>query len=418
MNLPLPLLLDSALRSAVLGLLVWALLRLLRLRDARAEILIWTMVLLAALTMPLLKLEVPAGLAVPMPQLALHPAAPTTLPAAAPHGLPLLAGKGGVIAMVSGMPLPKINWVEVLWGLYALAVFFQLARLATGLILTVRLYHRAHPVTEPWAQGRAIRASAAVPGPISFGRCILLPADYGAWSRTKLEAVLAHEESHIGRGDFFIQLLASLYRTAFWFSPFAWWLQARLCALAEAASDEAAIQRLDDPATYAEILVEVSRSARSLPIQVAMAKGPDISWRVDRILGAREQRLGRLAQFVAAAAILPAALAVAGAHAAVPPAASSLPRYMPLAISMPVMAEAAPDTVATPAPRPTKAAAAHRTGRIAAKESDATYDPRALLNAPDVAVIPALLPLTDDRRRKNSENAAFILGGSVYVPGN
>jgi hypothetical protein len=108
MNLPLPLLLDSALRSAVLGLLVWALLRLLRLRDARAEILIWTMVLLAALTMPLLRMEVPAGLAVPVPQLAFHPAAP--LPAAAPRGLPLLAGKGGVIAMVSGMPLPKINW--------------------------------------------------------------------------------------------------------------------------------------------------------------------------------------------------------------------------------------------------------------------------------------------------------------------
>jgi beta-lactamase regulating signal transducer with metallopeptidase domain len=420
MSLPLSLLLDSALRSAVLGLLIWALLSLARLRDVRAEILIWTTVLLAALAMPLLRLEVPAGLALPLPRLALHPIALHVAPAAAPHSLPLLAGKAAVLAMVSGgLTLPRVNWVAGLWGLYALVVLFQLARLATGLVLTARLYRAACPVSEAWAQGRAIRASTAVAGPISFGRCILLPADYAQWSRTKLEAVLAHEESHIGRGDFFIHLLAALYRAVFWFSPFAWWLQARLCALAEAASDEAAIQRLDDPATYAEILVDVSRRAHGLPIQVAMAKGPDIRWRVDRILRARRQRrLGVLAQFAAAAAILPAALAVAGAHAAIPPAASTLPRYMPLAINAPMMAEATPDTAPAPTPRPAKAGSARRASRTSDEDADVSYNPRALLNAPDVAVIPALVPLSDGHNRKNRENAAIILDGSVYIPNN
>jgi beta-lactamase regulating signal transducer with metallopeptidase domain len=420
MSLPLPLLLDSALRSAVLGLLVWALLSLARLRDVRAEILIWTAVLLGALAMPLLRLEVPAGLALPLPHFAFHPGAVATPIATAPHSLPLLAGKSVMLAMVSGAAsLPAISGTQALRGLYVLIAVFQLARLMTGLILTARLYRTSLLIHEPWAQGRAIRASAAVRGPISFGRCILLPADYAAWSRTKLDAVLAHEESHIGRGDFFIQLLAALYRAVFWFSPFAWWLQARLCALAEAASDEAAIQRLNDRATYAEILVDVSRHANRLAIPVAMAKGPDIRWRVDRILGAeRERRLGAAARLAAVVAILPVTLALAGAHAAIPPASRNLPRYAPLPVNPTAIAEAVHETVPAPAPRPAKPEPAHRASQVADQEPDVTYNPRALLDAPDVAVIPALVPLSDKNHHKNGENAAFIIGGSVYVPGN
>jgi beta-lactamase regulating signal transducer with metallopeptidase domain len=420
MSLPLPLLLDSALRSAGLGLLVWALLRLARLRDVRAEILIWTVVLLAALAMPLLRLEVPAGLALPVPHLAFHSATASTPMAAAPHSLPLLVSRGVELAMVSGATaLPAINSAQALRGLYLLVAFFQLARLVAGLILTARLYRKARTLTEAWAQGRAIRASTAVRGPISFGRCILLPNDYASWSRTKLDAVLAHEESHIGRGDFFIQLLAALYRAVFWFSPFAWWLQARLCALAEAASDEAAIQRLNDPATYAEILVDVSRRANSLAIPVAMAKGPDIHWRVDRILGAKnERRLGAAARLAAVMAILPVTLAVAGAHAAIPPATDKLPRYMVLPAHATTIAEAVHETVPAPAPRLAPSSPAHRVSQVADQEPDVTYNPRALLNAPDVAVIPALAPLSDRNHRKNHENAAFIVGGSVYIPGN
>lgn len=418
----LPLLLDSALRSAALGLLVWALLSLARLRDVRAEILIWTVVLLAALAMPLLRLEVPAGLAhslaLPLPQFPFQPAVPAA--AAAPHSLPLLVSKSVELAMVSGAAsLPAISISQILRSLYVVMALFQLARLATGLILTARLYRKAQPLSECWARGRAIRASAAINGPISFGRCILLPIDYAAWSRTKLDAVLAHEESHIERGDFFIQLLAALYRAIFWFSPFAWWLQAKLCALGEAASDEAAIQRLNDPMTYAEILVDVSRRAGSLAVPVAMAKGPDISWRVDRILGgSQQQRLGMAARLAAVAAILPVTLAVAGAHAAIPPATRSLPRYVVVPINQTSIAEVIRDTVAQPAPRPTRTSATRRPGQVAEQEPDVTYNPRALLNAPDVAVVPALVPLSDKNHRKHHENAAFVIGDTLYVPGN
>jgi len=276
-------------------------------------------------------------------------------------------------------------------------VMIQLTRLATGLLLTARLYRTATPIAAHWAAGRAIRASAAITGPMTLGRCILLPADYAHWPRNKLLAVLAHEESHVGRGDFFIQLLANLYRTIFWFSPFAWWLQARLCALAEAASDEAAIRCLNDRASYAEILMEVSQHAhrlpiQGLPIQVAMAKGPDIHWRVERILGeGRERRLSVTARLAAVGAILPAALIVAGAHAAVSPAASRLPLYIPAAVHGPV-ANAPRDSIPAPLQRPAKALAAHRAKTThAAHDDDVTYNPRALLETQAVAIFPAVL---------------------------
>ena len=425
MSLSLALLLDSALRSAILGLLVWALLRLARLSDIRAEILIWTAVLAGALAMPLLQLKVPAGLALPLPHFGFHALA-TAMPAhAATHRIPLLASKDVMLAMVSGATFPATFGWRLFRGLYVVILVLQLARLVTGLLLTARLYRTANAISQPWAQGRRIRASAAVRGPISFGGCILLPVDYESWSRTKLEAVLAHEESHIRRGDFFVQLLAALYRAVFWFSPFAWWLQARLCALAEAASDQAAIRRVNDPVTYAEILVEVSRNANRLAVPVAMAKGPDISWRVERILGGnRERQLGTTARLAAMAAILPITFAVAGAHAALPPAGVSLPRYAPLPVNQMGLARAVPESEPTPIsppasqPRRARPATLHHASQVAGQEPDVSYDPRALLNESGVAVIPALVPLSGKDHRKAGENAAIIIGGSVFVPGN
>ena len=71
------LLLESALRSLLLGLLVWALLKLMRLRDTVSETIIWTFVLIAALSMPLLSHYLPR-LLVTLPHLS-----STAAPAAA-----------------------------------------------------------------------------------------------------------------------------------------------------------------------------------------------------------------------------------------------------------------------------------------------------------------------------------------------
>jgi hypothetical protein len=125
-----------------------------------------------------------------------------------------------------------------------------------------------------------------------------------------------------------------------------------------------------------------------------------------------------MARATAVAAILPVTLAVAGAHAAVPPATGSLPRYMTMPVNQTTIAEVVHDTAPTPAPRPARTSPSRHIRQIDDREPDVTYDPRALLNAPAVAVIPALVPLSDKTHRKNQENAAFVIGSSIYVSGN
>ena len=265
------LLLESALRSLLLGLLVWAVLKLVRMRDTGAETIIWTVVLIIALSMPLLSRHMP-GLSLAIP----HPWAGA---AATVHD-PLSD---------SVQPAPMRAWLErhgqfLLLAAYSLGLLACLLRRITGLVLTLRLYRRATPVAADWVRGRSVRASAALRSPASLGGVILLPADYPDWSVVKREAVLAHEEAHIARGDFFVQLAASMHCTVFWFSPFAWWLQSKLADIAETASDAAAVRHLNDRITYAEILLEVARCARPSPLLVGMAKGPLIQQRIDRIL--------------------------------------------------------------------------------------------------------------------------------------
>jgi hypothetical protein len=255
------LLLESALRSLLLGLLVWTVLKLVRMRDTGTETIVWTVVLIIALSMPLLSRHLPV------------------LRLALPH--PWAAGAAATVyEPLTGAlpPAPLRAWLKshgqlLLLSTYSVGLLAGLLRRITGLLLTLRLYRRAIPVAADWARGRPVRASATLTSPASLGGTILLPADYRAWSAIKREAVLAHEEAHIARGDFFVQLAASLHCTVFWFSPFAWWLQSKLADIAETASDAAAVRRLNDRVTYAEILLEVARRARPSPLMVGMAKG-------------------------------------------------------------------------------------------------------------------------------------------------
>jgi hypothetical protein len=237
-------------------------------------------------------------------------------------------------------------------------------------------------------RGRRIRASAALKGPASLARTILLPADFSTWSTTKREAVLAHEAAHLARRDFFVQLAASVHCTLFWFSPFAWWLQSKLAEIAESASDEAAVQRLNDPFMYAEILVDVARRAAGAPLLVAMAKGPLIQQRIDRILCATARRtLSPRLRVLAVAALTLVALTVASARAAVDAAPTGAPSLRPVPVTATraaarkasvrkaVVARRRAPVTAARAPNPVAAAAAETV----------SYNPRALLDPVYVA---------------------------------
>ena len=380
----LSLLLSSAFRSLLLGLAVWALIRLTRLRDTRTETVIWTTVLIAALSMPLLSQHL-IGPVLTLPHL------PVTTPESA-TALRLLAVHPASLPSHGGVADLALTWLvrygeTSLLGAYTLGLLVCLTRLITGLLLTLRLYRRAVPVDADWAKGRRVRACAELKSPVSAAGVILLPADYDEWSTAKRDAVLAHEEAHIARGDFFIQLAALIHCALFWFSPFAWWLQSKLAEIAETASDEAAVLRLNDCIVYAEILVEVARYPVKTPAIIAMAKTSCIEKRVEHILAETpNQNVSLPLRILTIVALAGIALALASAKAAVNP-------MMSTAVRVQVMTPAAKSPASTPSPKQHAAtetlAPSARSARAPVHEApnitqdhdeDVTYDPRALLD--------------------------------------
>lgn len=168
-----------------------------------------------------------------------------------------------------------------------IAVLF-LVRLALGLFATVRLWHTATPVPANRvphdAASLQLRASSKIASPLTVGSAILLPRDYINWDGEKLRIVLAHERSHVHQGDFYLQLLASLYTALVWFSPLGWWLKYELAELAEAISDRAGMEKAASRTSYAQILLEFAAAPRRVSIGVAMARPGSLSRRIERLL--------------------------------------------------------------------------------------------------------------------------------------
>jgi hypothetical protein len=373
----LALLLEAALRSLALGGVVWLGLKLLRVRDPRAHMTSWTVVLAASLAMPLIMhwgtLTLPYS-APPSPLAKIVWAtAPAPLDAATgapglpqPLGPPATTGEAARSDRVADrvtMPAtsaqtggwrdaPGVRWLQADWlilatGLYALIAGILLLRLTIGIVLTWRLVRASRPIAD--APGSNVRVCDVVGVPVTFASTILLPPESIEWSPVKRQAVLLHEGSHVAHGDCYVLLLAALNRAVFWFSPFAWWQLARLSELAEMISDDAAIEELADRQSYAHILLDMAGQVRGAPAGLAMARAYTVRQRVERILAATAapRRTGMRKQVMIATALAPVVALCAGSIArsapplvvAAMPAPSELgslpPGHLPLESGVP-----------------------------------------------------------------------------------
>ena len=143
-------------------------------------------------------------------------------------------------------------------AIYALVAGALLLRLSLGLALSMRLRRRSR-ATEQEIAGIEIRESELINAPVTLGimrPAIVLPVDWREWNRTKLDAVVAHEQSHIRRYDPAVQLLSAIHRALLWHSPLSWYLHQRLVRVGEEASDDAAVTSTNDRALYAEVLLD------------------------------------------------------------------------------------------------------------------------------------------------------------------
>jgi beta-lactamase regulating signal transducer with metallopeptidase domain len=245
------------------------------------------------------------------------------------------------VPWTSSIPWTSISWTAGAAGIYIVVAILLLARLFVGIALGRRLMRASRILDEPRVSGRlASRAHAAglaaipqlaesefISVPVTMGALrstILLPADWREWSDAKLEAVVAHEVSHVARRDALTQRISLLHRAIFWFSPLAWWLDRQLADLAEQASDEAALSGGADRTDYARTLLGFFEALQAAPGRVwwqgvSMAKAGQAEQRVDRILAWKGAVTMGLKKSIAAG-VIALALPVVYLAAAVHPA--------------------------------------------------------------------------------------------------
>ena len=244
--------------------------------------------------------------------------------------------------------------ITIALGIYAFVALILLVRLFAGVWLSGKLGRAARAIEPLYFAGAgdrqnvqardalrvlrlrsaiaglknapALKESAAISVPATIGvarPAILLPSSWRTWSGEQLDAILAHEISHVARRDALTQTASLAHRAFFWFSPLAWWLDRRLTELAEQASDEAALAGGADRTRYAETLLGFFAQLENAPGRiwwqgVSMAKkfhAGRAERRVDRILawtGSRRTRKWFALALVAFAA--PVILVAASLH--------------------------------------------------------------------------------------------------------
>ncbi len=146
---------------------------------------------------------------------------------------------------------------------------------------------------------------------------LLLPQSALEWGADRRKMVLFHECAHAMRFDVWLNCLAQLVRSVFWFHPLAWYMAARLAREQELASDDEVLRAGVRGPDYANILMDSVRGLRSAALFGCAMSGPPaaraLRERVEHMLDERRNRVGNLRRHAFMAAAFVAMLAITGA---------------------------------------------------------------------------------------------------------
>jgi bla regulator protein BlaR1 len=107
----------------------------------------------------------------------------------------------------------------------------------------------------------------------------------GHLSSGQIEAILAHEVTHVRRRDNLAAFVHLLAQAAFWFHPLVWWIGARLVDERERACDEAVVGAGSERKTYAESILKTCRLFTESPLAcVSGVTGADLKKRIEHIM--------------------------------------------------------------------------------------------------------------------------------------
>jgi beta-lactamase regulating signal transducer with metallopeptidase domain len=115
---------------------------------------------------------------------------------------------------------------------------------------------------------------------------VLLPAFSVDWSSERRRCVLLHELAHVKRLDVLYQMVARVACGFYWLNPLVWYAAGRLRIERELACDDCVVAAGERASDYAEQLVEIARSCRTLRLAagVAMARSSKLEGRVVALL--------------------------------------------------------------------------------------------------------------------------------------
>ena len=309
-------------QGALLGLMAWLALTLLRRASARARYgmaCAFLVLMVAAPVTTFISLPRQAGVRQGDLNLSVAAASPARI------SLPTPRLSDRVKATLD----PSLPWLLLGW---AAGVLLLSTRFLGSWVQVQRLRRRsASPVPAEWhlvlsrlcrelQLSRTVRLlqSAAVEVPTALGwlrPVILLPAcALAGLSPLQLEAILAHELAHIRRGDFLVNLLQSLVEVLLFYHPAVWWLSARIRAERELCCDDVAAELCGDPLLLARALTDLEalrETPAPTPTHLALAaNGGSLMHRVRHLLypalpitsGARATALAILAASLLGAA--------------------------------------------------------------------------------------------------------------------
>jgi beta-lactamase regulating signal transducer with metallopeptidase domain len=395
---------NSAIRALAMGGAAGLGLAAFRVKNTSTRLLTWTLVLYAALAMPVLKWILPT-VSVPFPAVLQYGRAQDSsetgrVPLQRDEAMPIegprtssaaassaqmdhrTAPRNEIPALAPTPEAPRALLSTVPWSMIAAATYFSIAlmlfvRFFVGLAFTRRLALASQEIAEPrLALRMASRAYALrlasiprtaesefVSVPLTMGvlrSTIVLPTDWREWDDTKLDAVVAHELSHVARRDALTQRLSLLHRAIFWFSPLSWWLNRHLANLAEEASDEAALTGGADRKDYAKTLLDFFEALHDAPGRVwwqgvAMAKAGQAERRLERILswkGSVAMHLNKSIAVALFALAVPVVYLAASVHAG-----TAQDQTAPAASTREVTPPLHPSALAEPTPAPEATAA-------------------------------------------------------------
>ena len=147
------------------------------------------------------------------------------------------------------------------------------------------------------------------PGVIGiFNPVLLWPAGLSPRiSDEALDAIMAHEQSHLLRGDNLTLRMHLCVEVIFWFHPGVWWIGRKLVDESERACDQEVVSRWTSRLAYAQGLLAVCRfCVQSRSPFVSGVADSDVTQRVEHIMTTPTRRpLGkRLWSVITAAAVV------------------------------------------------------------------------------------------------------------------